>query len=356
MDKICVNARFLSQKISGVQRFAIEISKRLKAKHPHIEFLSPDGILDLDLKETLGVKVIGKNKGHLWEQWDLPRYLKKKQNPLLLNLCNTAPLYYRPKMVCIHDLAFLVNPKWFSKKFYWFYSFLIPRIARSAEHLLTVSEFSKNEINQFLKIPRDKISVLYNAIDDRFSPPEENQQNENQKNYILAVSSLDPRKNFLRLIEAFQKAAIKDVELKIVGAKNAAFADNPLFDQLNDQRITFTGYVDDAALIRLYQEATLFVYPSLYEGFGLPPLEAMACACPTLVSNQASLPEICGEASEYINPYEIPDIIGKIEKLMQDQKRRKELVLLGQSRVEQFSWEKSVHKLIRLIESIPPHS
>ena len=150
---LTVNSRFLTQNITGVQRFAIEISKQLKKLlNSKIQFVAPKNIIHKDLAEELDVKVIGYNTGHLWEQIDLPLYLSSIGKPLLLNLSNTAPLFYKNKIVTIHDVAFKRFPQTYSFKFRMFYNLLIPIILKNSKHILTVSEFSKNEINKIYGI------------------------------------------------------------------------------------------------------------------------------------------------------------------------------------------------------------
>jgi len=149
---IVVNARFLTQKVTGVQRFAVEISKILHNLNDQIVFVTPPGILDLDLAKELGAIIIGKNKGTIWEQVDLRNYLTLNQKPLLINFCNTGLLFYNRQIVTIHDMSYKVNPKWFSKKFYLWYNFLIPHIAKRSLKILTVSNSSKNDIIKYLKI------------------------------------------------------------------------------------------------------------------------------------------------------------------------------------------------------------
>lgn len=352
MPELVVNARFLTQKITGVQRFAIEISKSLKLQLPNVRFVSPAEIIHKEVASFLEVETYGKLNSHLWEQLELPVYLKKHKNPLLINFSNTAPLFYKNQVVTIHDLSFIINPAWFSKPFRIFYSFLIPKIARKSVKVITVSNSSKKDIHQLLGIDLSKIEVIYNSISADFK----NINNIKKKNmygkYILAVSSLDPRKNFLNLIKAFIEANLPNTKLVIVGSENKVFSNQNIKDLVyNNKSIVFTGYVDDGELINLYRHALLFIYPSLYEGFGLPPLEAMACSCPTIVSKVASLPEVCGEASYYINPNNITSITEGIIKLAESEKLRAELINKGLKRVNLFNWEASATKLNQLLNT-----
>lgn len=168
-SRLVVNARFLTQHMTGVQRYAVEICLELKRmKGNDIVFVSPCDIVQKKYAEILNVQIIGHHKGHLWEQVDLPIFLKKQGCPLLLNLCNTAPLFYRNKIVTVHDVAFMAYPQTFSKSFLYFYKFMIPRIMRTARKVITVSEFSKNEIVKYYGIEKSKIAVVYSAVSDIF--------------------------------------------------------------------------------------------------------------------------------------------------------------------------------------------
>lgn len=350
--EIYINARFLTQKTTGVQRFAIEVSKHLKLLLPDLKFVSPKNIIQKELADYFNVETFGSFSSHLWEQVELPIFLKNKNSPLLINFGNTAPLTYKNQLVSIHDLSFIVNPKWFSKSFALFYSFVIPRIAKKSLRVITVSENSKKDIIEKVGIKESKIDVLYCDV-----PAEFKQNNQKSTNiygeYILAVSSLDPRKNFGRLIEAFNKLSLPNIKLVIVGSVNNVFSDVNIKKLIQDnQLITFTGYVDQEELPGLYKNAKLFIYPSLYEGFGIPPLEAMICGCPTIVANVASLPEICGEASYYVDPYSIDDISQGMKELTSNESLRQELIVKGYVRVSHFNWESSAKQLVNIIENI----
>ena len=168
---LVVNSRFLTQDITGVQRFAIEISLRLKdLLKDNVLFVAPSNIIQFDVAEQLNVQTIGKHTGHLWEQWDLPKWLKQNGSPLLLNLCNLAPLRYNNKISTIHDVSFVRYPQTFSKKFLIFYRLMIPRIISSSKKVFTVSEFSKQEIIDVYGTDENRIEVIYNAVNQNFKP------------------------------------------------------------------------------------------------------------------------------------------------------------------------------------------
>lgn len=353
MTSIVVNARFLTQKITGVQRFAIEMSKHLKEIHPEIRFVSPPDIMHQELSETLAVEITGKLTSHLWEQIELPVYLRRHGAPLLINFGNTAPLFYRYQIVTIHDLSFLINREWFSKPFIIFYSFLIPKIIIRSRRIITVSENSSRDIQQLIGIKQEKITVIPCSISDKFRRNHSTGQSVPYNNYVLAVSSLDPRKNFVNLIKAFNTLTDKDIRLVIVGSANRVFGDTNLKQLIeSNPAIVFTGYVSDDELVTLYRNARLFLYPSLYEGFGIPPLEAMACGCPTIVSNTSSLPEVCGDASYYVSPTDISGIAQGIQTVLADQQLRDTLIRKGLSRVALFDWNQSARTLAKVIHTI----
>lgn len=347
---IAVNIRAITQPLSGVQRYALEVSTRLKNIDNSIVFYSPKNILHFKLAKDLKVNSFGLFKGHLWEQVELVYRLKKRKSPLLLNFCNTAPLFYDNQIVTIHDLAFLRHPEWFSKAFSRFYKFLIPRIAKKAKHIVTVSKFSKEEIVELLKIKPEKILVAYSAVSEIFS--DSKKYRKSRKKYILTVGSIDPRKNLLRIIQAFHQIKNKEYKLLIVGSKRRVFSHAGQISKLSDKNILYVGYVSDKKLVDLYTHASLFVYPSLYEGFGLPPLEAMACGCPVIVSNMPSLKETCGKAAYYIDPYNVEDLAQAIDSLIEDKTLSAKLVNEGYSNIKRFSWDKTAEQIYTLAKEL----
>jgi glycosyltransferase involved in cell wall biosynthesis len=347
IENLYINARFLTQKISGVQRFAIELSRRLKAKYPNIKFVSPKGIYHIELAKELEVIEFGILKSHLWEQIELPLFLKTKSNPLLINLCSSAPILYKNQIITIHDAIVFLHSEWFSKTFYQWYKFLLPKISQNSIKIITVSSNSRNDLSKFLNIPKEKFVLIHNAADELFV------ENSfiNKEKIILSVSSLDPRKNFENLIKGFLHSKLdKEYQLVIVGAESASFPKHELFDQIStNKNISFTGYLSDSELIEYYQKSTLFVYPSLYEGFGIPPLEAMACGTPVITSNNSSLPEVCGDAAIFVDPKDYTQIGKALFELCQDKEKQNELITKGAQNVSRFSWDKSTEELEKLI-------
>jgi glycosyltransferase involved in cell wall biosynthesis len=347
---IVVNARFLTQSLTGVQRYAIELSLRLKQlDDTSIEFVCPKNVVQYDIFERLNAKIIGKKTGHLWEQTDLPRYLKKQGNPLLVNLGSTAPMCYKNKIVTLHDITYIRYPQSFSLKFRIWYRLLIPQILKKSLALITVSEFSKKEISSYFKhLPKD-IYVIYNAVNEQFKADQT--KKENISSYLLAVSSPNYHKNFARLISAFlnlQKSKKIKENLLVVGESNHSFAKQS-YDADQSTSIHFMGRIKDEDLIKLYQNAKAFIFPSLYEGFGIPALEAQACGCPVIASNAAAMPEILKDSVIYFEPTNIFEIQSAIETIINNQSLRTSLINKGFSNVCRFSWDESVHKLYTVI-------
>jgi glycosyltransferase involved in cell wall biosynthesis len=309
------------------------------------------------LKKKIKVNIVkpitlNKNLAHIWTHTILPF----KKGKLLFCPANIAPIFI-PKnkklVVTIHDVAFLVYQDSFSKFFQWYYRFIIPKNIKRADKIITVSKYSKKEIEKFYPNAKGKIEVIYLGIDEKFKPL----KNIKKKNQILYVGSLNERKNFYGVIEAFLSLNDKNLKLIMVGNFSKTFALNKasidiLKKAKQNENIIFKSNVSDNELIKLYNESRLFVYPSFYEGFGLPPLEAMACGTPVITSNVSSLPEVGGDAVVYCNPYDVEDIKEKIEMVLNDEKLQQEMIQKGLQRAKEFTWEKSAKEHLEVFEEV----
>jgi glycosyltransferase involved in cell wall biosynthesis len=342
---IVINARFLTQKTTGVQRYAIEICKCLpkSIKGEEIIFVAPKGeLITREELNTLKIEQFGDFKGHLWEQINLVSFLKKNDNPILLNFGGIGPIYYKNKITYIHDLAFKYYPETFSYFFQKAYNLFVPISAKKSLKVITVSNYVKKDIENSFNIK--DIEVVYCAQSNHFE-----NLNLKREKIILAVSSLDPRKNFNRIINAYQQLDT-DYKLYFVGAKSKSFSEINVNKESSNENIIFTGYLNDNDLIKLYNRASIFIYASLFEGFGMPPLEAQACGCPCLVSNKTSLPEVYLDSVEYCEPTSIESIKNKLELLINNKEKRDDLVKKGYKNIARFSWEMSAKKLISIIK------
>jgi glycosyltransferase involved in cell wall biosynthesis len=347
---VYVNARFLTQSLTGVQRYAVELSLRLKKMNPLIQFICPKNVIQHDLFRNLEARVIGNTTGHLWEQTELPIYLKTQKNPLLINLCSTAPICYKNKIVTVHDITYVRCPQSFSKRFRILYHVVIPLILNDSLECITVSRFSAREISGHFKNIRRKPFVVYSAVADQFQIDE----NKDRKNhpYLLAVSSYAYHKNFTKLIKAFDnlyQSGEINLPLVIAGGESVSSLSKQSYRFSSNTPVHLIGKVTDEELLKLYQGATAFVFPSLYEGFGLPPLEAQACGCPVVASNAAAMPEILGDSALYFSPNNILSMQEAICRIVNEPILRDSLKEKGLSNVSRFSWDISFRQLCNVL-------
>ena len=354
---VFVNASFLSiHPMTGLSRYALAMSLALQQElGTQVIFLTPRNVRPIAELDRLNIEYVGPpRKWLIWEQYDLPFYLKRIGNPLLINFGNTAPLWYSNQIVTILDVFYhhVKNIAGSEQSAYpWrdiqFYKVMAKQIAHRSRQVITISEYSKQDIIRTLGISTDKVEVVYPTVSDLFlqhSTDLPTQQT--AADYILGVSSITPHKNFGSLITAYQRANLTNTRLVIAGNMPG----NSVFSSFKDGQVSFTGFVDDIQLKALYQHAKFFVYPSKFEGFGIPPLEAMACGCPTLVSNVASIPEVCGKASHYIDPYDIDDMTRGLRELDADAPLREHLIANGYKQLPRYDKHKSTRRLINILE------
>ncbi|MFO0884190.1 MAG: glycosyltransferase family 1 protein [Pirellulales bacterium] len=338
-SQLVVNARFLSQRVTGMQRYAREILARLPSGSRLVEPGRP----------TNGMR------GHLWEQSILPWKVGKG---LLWSPCTTGPLAIRHQVVTIHDCAFVDQATCFSRSFAAWLNMLVPQLSRRVEKILTVSDYSRQRISEVCKVPLEKVVTVHNGVDSKFTPATEYAISVARKaldlpeKYVLCVGSLEPRKNLRRLLAAWQSLAgrTQDHSLVIAGGASHVFRDAG-FDAL-PENVKLAGYVSDEHLAAVYSGATAFVYPSLYEGFGLTVLEAMACGVPVVTSNTTSLPEVAGDAAILISPEETEAIAAGLLQLLEDSALRDRLIAKGLERVKQFTWDAAAQKTWQALSEV----
>jgi len=357
---IYITARFLTQPITGVQRYGIELSKAIKKisinyEKYNIKFISPKNVIHKEIADFLEVKQVGNLKGQLWDQISLWKFLKSKGSPLVVNFANTLPVFYENKIVTIHDIIHLRYPVSCSYNYRKYYEIIFPLMIKYSKHIITVSEFSKKEIYSYFGIDEQKISVIYGGISERFNPQKFKIKNQEEK-YILGVSSIAYHKNFIKLIEAFFYLKTKNIKLYIVGGINEKiFSKNSakfLNHIKNNENIKFLGRVHEDTLIQLYSNALCFVYPSLYEGFGLPPLEAQACGCPVVISDIPVFKEIYEDSALYFNPLDPQDIANKIEEIINNNYLRDTLIEKGFKNSKKYRWENSAKQFLSVLEKV----
>ena len=364
-SQIFVNGRFATQKLSGVQRCARELLIALDGllsegviDRSRFRFilLQPRAVAQPGQYRYIEVRSIGRFTGHLWEQTTL---LSHVRGELLLNLCNTAPLFKRNQVLTIHDAAVHAIPDAYTPAFRAWYRVMHSVVGARAARIVTVSEFSKRELVERLKLPAERIFVMSEGSDHVLRVPSEPAILErfglNRRPFVLAVSNLAPHKNFQAIVRALEILGLHEVDIVIAGGANPqVFAsDGTRLPEL----VKWVGHASDGELRALYEHAACFVYPSLYEGFGLPPLEAMTFGCPVLASTKGAVPEVCGDAALYCDPRSPVDIAAKLKELLADLALRERLRARGYARAASFTWRRSAeqlwHEVLLLLGELP---
>ena len=353
--KIFINGRFLTQRQTGVQRYAYEVLLALDAMLEEVDALrnvevvvvAPAGAAVPSLSR-IRYRSAAWLSGHLWEQVTLPLLCKTS---LLVGFGATGPLLKERQVVTMHDAAVYAVPNSFGKAFRYWYRSLMPLLARRARHLMTVSEFSKRELRHYLGAPASKARVTGEGWDHvlRYESDLRVLQTHALRpgRYVLAVGSIAPHKNLSVVAEAAGLLGdLVDVEVVLAGASNAG-----IFGKVDDRtqrRLRGIGYVTDGELRALYEHAAAFVHPSKYEGFGIPPLEAMALGCPVLAARAGALPEVCGDGAWYFRPDDAEGLAALIRRLFADEGARADLISRGRARAQIHQWRAAANQFISL--------
>jgi glycosyltransferase involved in cell wall biosynthesis len=349
MSSVTVNGRFLTRPQSGVDRFAAELLRAwLPLSGRQVKtMLPPQSQVDGSYTLKVPLTPVGHLRGHLWEQFDLPRYCA---DSFLINLCNTGPVRYRNELVVLHDASTMANPGNFSRSFRVWYRWLFSQLMRKAKVVATVSRFSAMELRKYVGNPRSNIEIIYEGGEHILASPADpailKRLDIVGRPYILAVGNRTANKNFLGVVQAANLLTGTDIKVVAAGGSNSrVFAGT----NLDGPNLILAGYVTDAELRALYEGALCFVYPSFYEGFGLPPLEAMHCGCPVVVSNRASLPEVCGKAAAYCNPDDPADIARQLRRVLESRSLQEELKAAGYERAKRFTWSGAAVRLEEIL-------
>lgn len=304
-----------------------------------------------------------------WEQISLTKKIKKEKLDLLHCTANTAPLFLSvPLIVTIHDIIYLeqVNFKGTSYQNLGnlYRRFIVPKIAKKAKLILTVSKFEKQNIIRRLKLPEEKVKVLYNGVGLQFHNQYSKKEIEQFRRkyalpsqFIMFLGNTAPKKNTINVIKAYADFCLQNqnrIPLVLLDYKKELVA--KILDELNQSALlpqfVFPGYVPYNEIPLMYNAATLFLYPSLRESFGLPILEAMACGVPAITSNTSSMPEVAGDAAELINPFNYKELSDAIAKLLANEDLRNGYKQKGLQRAKKFTWKKSAEELRTIYETI----
>lgn len=296
------------------------------------------------------------------ENWNKMNSYKKKFDICFEPNYIPAGIQANKTVTTVHDFSFHLYPEWHPRdRISYFKKYFFKRIYKS-DLITTDSLFIKEEAGQFLKIDENRIKVVPMGYDNtvfRSYQPAEVLAFRNEKKlpekFILFVGSIEPRKNIERLLSAYLRMPeyVKK-EFKLVLAGFSGWRNKKIMSLIDKMKkhVMFLGFLSVRELAMAYNAAKVFAYPSLYEGFGLPPLEAMACGTPVLVSKAASLPEVCGKAALYCDPHDIDDIAEKMERLIVNEDMQERLTMKGRERIKSFTWEATAGKFIKIFEEI----
>jgi len=375
--RIGIDARLIAYR-RGMGNFVYNLLTEL-AKLPGDE----QYVLYVDKKQTeefaphyprFTVRKLAPEAYPLWEQISLPLAVARDNLDILHCPVNTAPLWIPRNcklVLTIHDVMYLLpaeqlppSPSFYQRLGRIYRLFLVPRIAQRAEVVVTVSYCSRQDIIKYITLPENRIYVVQGASGRVYRPVENTVALESVRKkytldhpFILALAGVDPRKNTSRLIEAFAKILIetnRPYQLAMIGLPSSAR--HRFFQEARnlgiDNQIVFSGFVPEDDLVALYNLAEVFVYPSLYEGFGLPILEAMACGTPVVTSPRGSIPEVAGDAVIFVDPLSAKAISHGIKKVLTDHELARRLREKGFERVKSFSWRNAAIKMLQIYRKV----
>jgi glycosyltransferase involved in cell wall biosynthesis len=373
--KIAINASILDDKPSGLGIYTYnvinELTKIISNNDELVIYTSNPEIL----KKNKNIKMkrvpqstqpkYGKHaaiKRFIWSQYTLLKDLKKEKVDILYSPTQHGLLFYNIQIITIHDLLpiYFNYKKSLQRKLQnLYYRYLLPIVLKKVGKVITVSESTKKDIIKYYNVKAENIVRVYNGINTNYLNYKENAvdyifQKYKVKNYLLSIGASYPYKNYDTLIKALKLIYAKDIKLVIAGGKNDYRNYLKLLSSnlgLSD-KVIFIDYIPQEDLPYLYSAAQCLVYPSLYEGFGLPPLEAMACGCPVITSNTSSLPEVVGNAGIMVDPYDVNEIAKAIDLILFNENLRNEMIEKGLKQAKKFSWKKTAEEIYEVIKEI----
>lgn len=350
---VIFNGRYLSSKQkSGVVRVADQLTRHIDqddalADPGYLSVLYPPDGHDPRFRRIRSQRM-GPLTWQAWEQIQLPFHAR---NALLVNLCNIAPVLHRRSITMIHDAQVFISPQSYPPAFAAWYRLALPRVGTTAMRVLTVSEYSKTQLVNYGVCDADRIEVLYNGVDHIVSVKSSDALVRFHQlipaGYIVAFSSTQAHKNIRILFEAFGRPELSDVKLVLVGHCQAEdYAEAGLLPPAN---VVYAGKASDENLRGLLENAACLAFPSTTEGFGLPPLEAMAVGCPAVVAPCGALPEVCGEAVVYAEEADASQWARALSAMINSESRRLRYSELGLRQAARYRWSDSATRLLEVI-------
>lgn len=353
---VYLNGRFLMQPQSGVQRYAFELISALDELAAHrqdvaalgLEVLVPPGtVVDVPWR-TIAVRACGRMSGHAWEQIDLARAAR---GGTLVNLCGAGPLGHDRSILALHDAAVFAHRDNFAWTYRRVHQFLRPRLARRAKRLITVSEFSRRELARYCGVPESRFTVIGDSaehiLEQATAPECLPRLGLEPGRYLLCVGNRTPNKNLALAARAFSALGRSDLKLALVGGDHASVFGAG--EAISGAGVVLTGRVTDGELRALYEHAALFVFPSRYEGFGVPPLEAMALGCPVVSSDAPAMKEVLGDAARYFTSDDAASLTAALAAALADVVSGRWRPDAGAAQAARYSWARNAEALAGLL-------
>lgn len=364
--KIGIDAReFLSERTTGIGRYLehfLQCAATSNYPHEYVLFCNQKTRVPLDhpkIKRVIITEIITP----LWDQALLPLNIAREKIDVFLTPYFKAPFFLSSSMVLIiNDLIPLFFPEEHRLINRLYFRFLCGMAGRRATKIITISANSRDDIVKFLRLPADKIMVAHLGVEERFRSPDIRTEEIRRKyilpqKFILYVGNLSPHKNVQGLIESYASLPLNlREEYKLVlgsfrSDKYFSYIEKVIKEMELTKDVLFTGFIEEEDLPSVYHMSSLFAFPSLYEGFGLPPLEAMACGCPVVSSNTSSMPEVLGNAALFFNPYHIEEMSLAIRQMLEDENLRNRFRQRGLERAKLFTFEKMTNNILDVFES-----
>jgi len=356
MGKITINGKFLGANLNGVHRTAAHYTEQLVARmgEAHtVRLLAPVASAGHpDFPTLMAEQVKGRfGSGQGWEMLTLPM---AAQGSLLVNFCNLAPLLHSNSVVMIHDAQTFLFPEDYTGRQATFYRLLLPLIARRARRILTVSEFSRQSLAAHGVGTLDKIDVVHNGTDHILAAAADAailaRHGLVRGRYVMTLGSAKGYKNMRTVFAAMQAPAPGGLPLVVAGGPGLAEYRGRGWQP--PEGTIFTGFISDAELRALYENAAVFVFPSLTEGFGLPPVEAMQCGCPVVAARAGAMPEVCEDAAMLVEADKPEEYRIAIEQVLGNEQLAAQLRLAGAKRASELSWDAAGRRLSKLLEPL----
>lgn len=359
--RIAIDARMIRPgSMHGIARYVYQLLKGLASSaSPHTFFVLINKGAPLEHEEWpehIQLITLKSQWISLWEQKEIPSVLRKVKADLFHAPSFVAPMFVPCKMIMtIHDLNHMVLPQFYTFFHQFYYQVIVRNSIKKSQYILTVSKFSKKEIVRTLGLSANKIFVTYNGVSERYRPIEDKEYLQYVRDiyglpekFILCVSNNKPHKNVHQLVRAY---CYSDIQVPIVLACPVDRSLISIAENYGKKHLLyFSKFVDEQHLPAFYSMTDLFVYPSTYEGFGLPPLEALSCGTPVVVARSSSLPEVVGKHAIFANPYDFKAIASALERGVKDSLLREQLSTEGLQHARQFSWEKMTEKTLAVYE------